>query len=163
MNTRYKTLESLTIPDLEEHPVWQYVNDDAAGETVIKPVMRLPVRNLIGRVVGTQIKLASGDQVWSLIGNVDVANGRLTEHFLTLTVFRNQLRFTLARYHDIDYAEHGPSALASFLGMNIDDVFPISYDLSRVTEGEPSALIGSILKEPKEKLTRAQIIALAVP
>jgi len=162
MTTPHKTLESLGIPDLEKHPIWRYVNDDASGETAIRPVKRLPVRNLNGKVAGIQVRLANGDHVWGLIGNVDVFHPRLTEHFLTLSVLKNDRCFTLARYHDIDCRESGPHALASFLGMNIDDVFPISYDLSQITGGDPRALVGTIPKEPRERLTRAEIIALAV-
>jgi len=37
----------------------------------------------------------------------------------------------------------------------------IWYDLSNVVEGNHAALAGQILKEPRERLTRAEIIAMA--
>lgn len=157
-----KRVESLRINDIRKHPVWEYVNDDKLGETVVRPHDQLPVRNLNGRVAGTRIHLANCSHVWALIGNVDTHNPRLTEHFLTLSVYRNRRWFVLARYHDFDYDDHGPAALASFLEMSIDEVFPISYDLSEVAEGDPAALIGRILKEPRERLPRAELIAMAV-
>ena len=43
------------------------------------------------------------------------------------------------------------------------DVFPIHYDIRRLCKGDPAALAGSVEKRPKERLTRSQIIGLAVP
>ena len=69
----------------------------------------------------------------------------------------------MARYHDFDASERGPQVLAAFLGLPIKEVFPISYDISRFSLGASAALVGTIEQEPREKLTRAQIIGLAVP
>ena len=71
--------------------------------------------------------------------------------------------FTLSRYHDFDYSQSGPEALSNFLRMDVDQVFPISYDLRPFAKGDAGALVGKIAKEPREKLTRSQIIAMAVP
>jgi hypothetical protein len=163
MSHNMKKVEALTDADLEAFPVWQFVNDDEKGETAVRPVKRTPVNNLNGRLVGIKVRLANDAGVWALIGNVDTSNPRLTQHFLTLSVFRDGRCFTMARYHDFDAHERGPQALAAFLGLPIDKVFPISYDIRRFSKGDPAALTGTIEKEPREKLTRAQIIALAVP
>ena len=110
-----------------------------------------------------RVLFANGDQAWALIGNVTVDNARLTEHFVTASLERNGRWFTLARYHDSNYGEFGPEALASFLGLPLDDLFPISYDIrAQVKCGDAAALAGQIPREPRERLTRAQIIALAV-
>lgn len=162
MNT-VKCVESLRISDLEAHPVWQYTNSDEAGETAVRPIKRIPVTSLTGKIVGTQVRLANGNLVWGLIGNVDAGNPRLTEHFLTLSIERNGKWFTLSRYHDFDYVDYGPEVLARFLELDIDNIFPITYDITHYAKGNAAALEGEILKEPKEKLTRSQIIAMAVP
>jgi hypothetical protein len=39
----------------------------------------------------------------------------------------------------------------------------IRYDIQSLSEGEPAALKGIFEKEPKVRLTRAEIIAMAVP
>jgi hypothetical protein len=52
--------------------------------------------------------------------------------------------------------------LAQFLGLQVDDVFPISYDVRRYSQGNPAALAGGILKEPRERLTQGEIMALGV-
>jgi hypothetical protein len=164
MSNQMKKVEELTVADLEAFPVWQYVNDeDGRSETAVRPIKKLPVKSLTGRVVGTKVRLGNGVEVWALIGNVDATNPRLTQHFLTLSVLRDGCWFTMARYHDFDSSERGPQALAAFLGSPVNQVFPISYDISRSCTGESAALIGTIESEPREKLTRAQIIALAVP
>ena len=163
MNKEIKFIEDIQPLDIMNNPVWQYLNSDRIGETAVYPIKKLPVARLTGRLVGTVVRLANGQQRWALIGNVDPNNARLTQHFLTLSIEDNGKWFVLARYHDINYFNHGPEALARFLDLQIDEVFPISYDIARFCKGNPEALKGFILKEPKEKLTRAQIIALAVP
>jgi hypothetical protein len=159
---RIKDVDALTVADLKAFPVWEFVNDDEKGEMAVRPV-RTPVSNLDGRLVGLQVRLANDAEVWALIGNVETNDPRQTEHFLTLSVFRDGQSFTLARYHDIGAERSGPQALADFLGLPIDKVFPISYDLGRFSKGDPAALTGRIEKEPRERLTRAELIKLAVP
>jgi hypothetical protein len=158
-----KPVDSLRVLDLKAYPVWQYVNREGSDETAVRPVKQVPVTHLSGKVVGTQVLLANGQRVWALIGNVDASNARLTEHFLTLSVERDGRWFTLSRYHDFDYAENGPEALARFLGAQVDDVFPIVYDIRQYAKGDAAALAGQIRQEPRERLSRAEIIAMAVP
>jgi len=157
-----KPVDELTVDDLREHSVWQYTSlgDD---ESYVRPIKRIPVTSLTGKEVGTEVALANGDRVWALIGNVDGTNPRLTSHFLTLSVERDGRWFHLARYHDFDADERGPKQLAAFLDLAVDDVFPISYDLRSYVKGASEALHGTIPAEPAERLTRAEVIALAVP
>jgi hypothetical protein len=156
MNKHVKRVEKLTVADLEAFPVWEYTNTDGPlGETAVQPVKKIPVENLDGRLVGSQIRLANGSDVWALICNVDSKNPWATQHVLTLSVFNKGTSFDMARYHDYDGNERGPQALANFLGLPVEEVFPIAYDLSRFS-------LGTIPKEPPEKLTRAQIISLAL-
>lgn len=160
MNENIKPVESLTVADLKAHPVWEYLYDDEIGETMVQPVEKLPVESLDDSVVGTQVRLANGTQVWGLVGNFEVKNPRATEHFLTLSIERGGKWFYLARYHDIGFPAEGPDELAQFLGLHVDDVFPISVDLRRYVRGDPKALTAIVLKEPREKLTREELRAL---
>ncbi len=163
MMKNMKPIEALEVSDLQAHAVWQYANVDGTNETLVRPIKRLPVARLTGRVVGTRVKLADGACIWALLGNIDESNARLTEHFLTLSVFQDRRWFTLARYHDFDYGENGPDALARFLGLSIEHVFPIAYDIQQYVKGNSAALAGLIPKEPRERLARAELISLAVP
>lgn len=151
MMDNVKAVDALTVADLQTFALWQYTSREDADETYVRPVKRTLVANLTGKVVGTQVTLANGERIWALIGNVDTRNPRMTEHFLTLSVEREGQWFTLARYHDFDIAESGPEALSQFLGLAVDDVFPISYDIRSVAKGDEAALQGQVRKAPREK------------
>ena len=155
-----KPVESLTVADLEAHPVWEYLNDDEIGETMVQPVEKLPVESLDDRLVGSQVRLANGSRVWALIGNFNVTNPRDTQHFLTLSIEQGGKWFYLARYHDVGFPAEGPEALARFLGLHVDDVFPLTVDVRRYVRGDPKALTAIVPKEPQEKLTDAELMAL---
>ncbi|MGB7569819.1 MAG: hypothetical protein WBM07_18295 [Chitinivibrionales bacterium] len=164
MSLRIKRVELLSIADIKSYPVWEFTNDDEKLEGMgIRPVQKIPVKDLFGKIVGTQVQLSNGSKIWALIENVDTNNPRSTQHFLSLSVFKDKHWFILARYHDFDTNKRGPKAFAKFLGLSVDEVFPITYNISRFCIGKSTALVGTIEKEPRKKLTRAQLIALAVP
>jgi hypothetical protein len=163
MDTIVKPVEFLTIDDLEKYSVWKFVNDDLKGETLVKSVKRTPVKSLTGKVIGLKVTLADNSKAWAIIGNVDVNNPVLTKHFLSISLYNNLKWFHLSRYHDFDYKKNGPVALGKFLLKAVDQIFPISYDLRPYSGGDEKALVGKILKEPEVKLSRVEIIALAVP
>jgi hypothetical protein len=158
-----KHVDALQVADLQAHPVWQYANREGGDETLVRPVRRGLVSNLAGKLVGTQVTFSCGQRTWALIGNVHPNNMRLTEHFITLSIERDGKWFTLSRYHDFDYAENGPEALSHFLDLPVDELFPIAYDINDCFKGGGAALSGCILREPRERLSRAEIIAMAVP
>lgn len=157
-----KAVEHLTPGDFEVYPVWQFLRGDARGETHVKPVTRLPVSDLGGKIVGAPVKLANGSAVWGLIGNISPNDPRRTEFFVTLSIERQGQWYPLARYHDYDYERRGPAGLAEFLGLPVDDVFPIEYDVSRYLIGDPAATAGKVLREPRERIPRAELIAMIV-
>jgi hypothetical protein len=157
-----KPVELLTVADLEAHPVWEYVNGDEFLDTLVRPAKEIPVESDFRKEIGAQVRLANGLQVWALIANVDATNPRIAEHCLALSIERGGKWFFLARYHDLDFATQGPEALARFLGLTVDDVFPISVDVRKYVQGDPAALAFVVLKEPRERLTRAELTALAV-
>jgi hypothetical protein len=163
MIEKAKRVSSLTSADLQSHPVWQYISLEENDETFVRPLQVVPAANLTNKVVGTKVTLANGQRVWAIIGNVDPTSARFTQHFLTLSVERDGQWFTLARYHDFDYSERGPETLARFLDLSVDEVFPIAYDIRSFAKGDATALSGQITKEPRERLSRAEIIAMAVP
>ena len=124
MRAKSKPVESLQVSDLQASPVWRYTNREPGTETMVRPVTGLPVADLAGKVVGTEVVFANGRRPWAQIGNVDAENPRLTEHVVTVSIERDGRWFTLARFHDFDYPERGPEALARFLSLSIDEVFP---------------------------------------
>ena len=129
---------------------------------MVRPVKKLPVESLDNSILGTKVRLANGLQVWATIANFDVTNPRATQHFLFLSIERGGEWFHLARYHDVDFTKRSPEELARFLGLHVDDVFPITVDVRRYVRGDPAALTAAVLKEPRERLTDAELTALAL-
>ena len=127
-------------------------------ETMAKPVEKLPVDTLDHCIVGTPVRLANGSEVWGLFSNFDVHNPRGTQHFLTLSIERGGTWHHLERYFE---DSRGPEALARFLGLDVDDIFPITIDVRRYVRGDPAVLTATVLKEPQERLTREELHALA--
>lgn len=154
-----KQVDALRVADFERFPVWEF--EDADDEMSVRPVLGLPVSTLRSRIVGTQVQLANGQATWAMI-NVSERDAGSTEHLVTLSLERTEHWFHLARYHDVDYVERGPTAVAAFLGLSVDEVFPISYDLRQYAAGDAAALVGRVLQEPRERLSRAQIVAMVI-
>jgi hypothetical protein len=122
----------------------------------------LPVESLASRIAATEVALHNGRKIWAVLGNVDLNAPMLTRQFLTLSFYIDDAWFHLARYHDLDVEERGPVALANRLGMSLSDVFPIQYDLSQVAIGDEDVVRGAVPAEPSERLSRAELISLAV-
>jgi hypothetical protein len=155
-------VEKLTEALLRKFPVWKFCNDDELGETAIQPVKDLPITSANGCLIACDFRLADGSHLSGLMGNLSLKDDNRNQNFLTISVFIEGKFAHLARYHDSDSSERGPSWLASRLGKNENDVFPISYDISAVAIGKSTCIRGAITKEPIEKLSRAEIIRLAV-
>src|SRR6202041_1308023 len=81
---------------------------------------------------------------------------------LVLEIHRGGQRFHLARYFDFDRDARGPKALAKFLGLPVEEGFPIAYDVTPYAVGEKSALSGFIRAEPAIRLSEEEIIRAAV-
>jgi hypothetical protein len=163
MSKIVKSIDSLQESDLSAFPVWEFDDDEEThDECFVRPFTDLPAEDLRGKGVAVQVCLANGQRIWGLIGNIDTKNARSTEHFLILSVIKDGRWFHLARYHDFDFDQQGPNALAAFLGLSPENVFPISYDISMYAVGVQEALIGKVTKEPRERLTQAELIAMAI-
>ena len=83
--------------------------------------------------------------------------------FVVLSLFIGGKWFHLARYHDVGARRHGPRALAAALHRPLGKVFPMRYDLRPYVRSGPSWLEGVVDRSPRNRLTRAEIIALSVP
>jgi hypothetical protein len=163
LRPRPQAVTSLRPDDLKVHPIWRFVSDDEPDETYVLPAGARRVTRLTGKIVGVEVTLADGSRRWALFSNVDRDSPELTEHFITLSLFIAGRWFHLARYHDVDAREHGPRALAAALRRPISKVFPIRYNLRAFLRNAPPWLEGAIRRSPRQRLSRAQIIALAVP
>ncbi|HVP61523.1 MAG TPA: hypothetical protein VMT11_13240 [Myxococcaceae bacterium] len=114
--------------------------------------------DLGGSVVGTEVTLANDRKVFATFGNVYPDDPRSTRHLLTLSVaMPNGKWFNLARYFEPTVRIFGPTQLAQALGLSVDAVFPITYDLRKLLVGEEAALHGTIFAEPQERLTLDEV------
>ncbi len=161
-----KPTYQLMPPDFATHRVWEFANDmesQTADETVMRPMVQYPVDSLANRLVGAELTLANGQKVFGILGNIDLADPVSTEHFLIVTVFRTSgERFDLARYHDFDYSQRGAVALAAFLDLPVDAAFPMRYDITDVAVGHPDCLRRTIPAAPLSRLSRKDLMALAL-
>jgi hypothetical protein len=161
-----KAADELMPSDLTMYRVWEFADDMEAelpDETYMRPVEELPVNSLSGRFASTHVTLANGQRLLALLGNIDLADPVWTEHFLTITIFGpSGQRFDLARYHDVDYGRHGPAALAAFLGLPLEAIFPMRYDLSDIALGHAQCLSRGVPAVPASRLSQDALIELAV-
>jgi len=148
--SQIKDAIELTPADLEDFPVWEFIYDDELGESMVKPVLDLPLKDFDDHLIGTPVRLANGILVPSLIGNVHVGSAAKTREYMDTSIYHNGQWFHLARFRDVDIDRRGPAALAAFLNLDINDVFPISYDFRAYCTGDSPALAGTIDKELKK-------------
>lgn len=156
-----KSANELTVDDLSRFPVWDYF-EDGAGKVVASPVAKIPVDSLQNRLLGCQVSLNNGLQVWAQLSNIDLKNQKATSQFLLLNIQAAGRWFCLARYFDVDYVRRGPTALAQFLGMPVEEVFPISYDIAPFVVGAQIMTAGQIPREPPVRLSQDELIALTL-
>lgn len=157
-----KPVAALTAADMQAFPVWEYVGDELPNEdeTWVTPVASLPVRDLSNRVVGTTVSLANGGKAFAVLANVSLQHAQATRHFLSIKLESRGEWFCLGRYHDIDAISHGPAALADFLGLKTDQVFPIGYDIRAFATGLEEVLVGMIPAIPSERLSKEELMDL---
>ena len=154
--------EKLTEALLRKHPVWEFCNDDEAGETLVRPVKELPITSAANRLLTCQFKLADGAALFGYVGNLSLSDEEQNQHFLTVSVFYGGMLEHLARYHDAWYETEGPVAFAAKLGKSETAVFPISYDVSAIVIGKPNCVRGNITRDPKTRLSREALMKLVL-
>lgn len=158
-----RSLFALPLSELLHYQVWEFDLENEANDgndTWIKPVTELPVTGLGNRIVACELTLANGSEIIGIIGNVSLDNLRSTREFITISVLKNGEWFHLARYFDVTYNSEGSDALAAFLNMEVDDVFPISYDISSCAVGLETVTKGQIFAQPIEMFSEEERMAL---
>ena len=161
-----KAFSGITPEDLRRYPVWEFANDvelSTGDETFLRPHEDLPIDDFANRIVGTIATLANGDRVPIILQNVDLQSPYKTEHFVTITVFNREGKtFPLARYHAIAHDTYGPDKLAEFMGLSVDDIFPIGYDISDVAAGDHDSVRREVPVAPRRLASRSEIIEMAI-
>jgi hypothetical protein len=163
INMSKKLIEDMTKSDFTAYPVWVFINDDEEGRMALKPVKKMPAKNLDGKIVGCQVQFANGTSHTAMLGEIDVDNPKRTEQFITLSVEKDGKWFQLSRYFDHDFRKNGPDGLAGFMGLKTDEVFPVSYDIRKFTGGKADALRGTFSEVPPVIMARQERMDLAAP
>lgn len=147
-----------------KYPVWQFEDDHAteSSDRRVQPVIEMPVKGLTGCLVGTRIRLSNGELKWAVLGNITARNINKTKQFMSIWMENAGTWFEMARYFDVDFKRRGPEQLAIFLGLPVDQVFPMYYDITSVALGDLSVLKGYIEADPKDKLSEDELIALTL-
>jgi hypothetical protein len=162
-----KPVDQLRPADLATHPVWEYANAEEGvegqDETWVRPVAELPIADATNRVIGTTVRFSGGREFVATLGNLDAHRAEQTRQFLVLGVFgADGEAFILARYFDAWVDAAGPHALATFMGLPVGEIFPIAYDVSSLVSGDPLCTRGLITLEPEVRLTKKELMMLAM-
>jgi hypothetical protein len=120
------------------------------------------VENGDSRVFGAQVRLANGSLMWGVLSGVKGRNLTMMRHFLSLSVWVHSAWFHLARYHDVTADRFGPPALAAKLGLPLDAVFPIAFDVRALLQGENPEACGTIEATPAERLSSRELMRLVI-
>jgi ribosomal protein L40E len=143
-----KPFDELTVEDFQRHPVWEFDFDnegeEGRDETWVRPAKELPVDDLGLAVIGVKVRLNNGIECWARLAGVDLENAQWTMEDVGLSVEKDGEWFHLARLFDSSYDEFGPAQLAEFLGLRLEEVFPITYDISHAAQGKRDVLVGTI-------------------
>lgn len=151
-------LAALTVADLQRHPVWEFGNYSGQSECELAPVTDIPCLEMTGRLVGTEFRFADGNSCLGVLGGVTPNCPEYAEFLLSISFTKNGEWFHLSNPHQFDYARFGPPQLAAFLKKRIDEIFPISFDISEFVIGHPSAVRGTINEKPSRVATLTEII-----
>ena len=152
-----KTIAQLRPADFQDFPIWTF-EGSGNEDVLLRPVTKWPIADLSGSVAGSEVTLANGAKAFAMFGNVFPDDARSTRHLLTLSMAMPDGKwFNLARYFEPTVRIFGPTQLAQALGLSVDAVFPIAYDLRKLLVGEEAALHGTILAEPQERLTLDEV------
>jgi len=113
-----KPVESLTVADLEVHPVWEYLNDDEIGETFVGPIKEIPVKELVGK--GNRCSGSASHNGFAGMGNYRKCRPVINPRRTTPSgIFRLELRRVASGFflRGITSRLYGssPEALARFL------------------------------------------------
>lgn len=146
------------------HPVWEFdVNSEWLpwrDETWMRPVRRLPVRSLGGRIVGTTLTLANGRRMFGTLSGVSLNHPRATRCFIGASLYVGGRDVQFIGVPSPAYPYVNAAGLARALSLRVEDAFPLSYDLTGLAVGHPDVIRGTIPAERPEQLSDEDELAL---
>lgn len=140
------------ISDFEMHPVWR---EKPLGKYI--PETTLPVDDLSDCLIGANVVLSNGAEIFSILSNICNNSPLVTSLTIQIIVFKENEMFYLDRGRKL---LRPAESLANFLELDVNDVFPIRYDVTKYSTGDPNSLIGEIWSDlpPISEEERMRII-----
>jgi Zn-dependent protease len=143
-----KRLHELTPEDFRAYPVWEYgpevEGESGDRETWVWSVEQHPVTDLSSRFIGTTVTLNNGMQLPACLGNVALQDEEATQALLALNVWHQNEWVGLRCDNDTGEPQSGEESFARQLGLTMDEVFPMHYDIAAHASGLKSVVRGTI-------------------
>ena len=164
-----KPIATVTEAEFRRFPLWRYTLDERANEdeTWASPIRLLPPLKLSAKspaglaCIATDLRFADGSTHFGLLSPLSGV-AELDEQATTVSVFFAGARLDLAGYYDVETDRLSPNDFAKQLDRRIEQVFPISYDVSKFFGGPPSKWRGMVFERPQRPLSREEYIDLIV-
>ena len=169
-----KPIAAVTEADFRRFPLWRYTMDERADEdgTAAVPIL-FPLARRVANyptldlaAIAAELRLADGTRVFGLVkGATGVP--KLDRHIVGLSAFVNGVRCDLAGYHvidDTDPERRGltPEDFAHILGRDVEQAFPIAFDLSAHFSGPMERWRGQIFAKPPPLTNREELRQLMI-
>lgn len=132
-----KRVSELKLEDFADHPVWTWEDDD--GDMVVSVDYSALVANTHDALfVSCRYRLANGTQLY---GAVSV---RMSDRQVYLLTFykADETAFDFSLQPELR-SPAARAALASFLDLTVDDIFPVAYEVT-LGPGTVEQLVGTI-------------------
>lgn len=157
-----RPIPEIPIDELLQYGVWTFDVDEESyvpeqDESWVIPVLHIPVTDFSNCIAVTKLKLNNNNYIIGILGNIQLLNFKKNNYIICLSIYNNKSWFYLNRYFDVAYDVFGPKQLAEFLSLSINEVFPITYDISSLAVGDQRVLKGMIPSEPEIRLTKDEI------
>ncbi len=106
--------------------------------------------------------LANGNCIWTILSNVNLDIPDYNVHMLSVRLDCSGKWFDLGRYFDSDYEDRTPNHFSDLIGLSLDAILPISYDLSPFAIGNKDSLLGEIPVKVKTQLPLSELMKFIV-
>lgn len=157
-------LSDLVEADLSRSVLWKYL-PSRGGRLLVRAVKAKKNESLKGYLISGQFRLTNGLLFWGLLDGIDLELPRHSLHNRGLRLLLPDGGwFELANYNDSDDVKliRGPDALASKIGLNVDEVFPVSFDFRVRADCDSPLLFGTFEPNPEWGLTRSEVMEILV-
>lgn len=159
-------LTDLRPADVERAWLWQFVPAGDDGVLRLKPVKAgRTAKKFHARDVGAMVELADGSRMPALIEGISLDVPEFSRHNRQLILWiEDHGWFALAQYfvNDDVQAERGPHVLCGLLKKDVEQVFPIRFDISARSDIPAACLAGAFEPAPAWGLPQEEVMGLLV-